>query len=514
MDQSNRFETSTRQDDSYRLLVEAVIDYAIYMLDAKGFITSWNPGARRLKGYSTAEILGQHFSQFYSDADRAAGLPGRALETAATAGKFENEGWRIRKDGTRFWAHVVIDPIRDPSGTLIGYAKVTRDLSERKLAEEQLVRAREELFQSQKLESIGRLTGGIAHDFNNLLMAVLGSLELLRKRIPNNPSVLPLLENAMSAAQRGAALTQRMLAFARRQELNPEPVDVNLLVRGMVDLLQRSLGPTILIETRFPPELAPALADPHQLELAILNLAVNARDAMPTGGSLSLSAREMFVSEREIGGPSYYVCISVRDNGEGMDEETLVRAMEPFFTSKGVGKGTGLGLSMVHGMANQSGGRLVLNSSVGKGTTAEIWLPVAATIPLRVHDRPSLKEDSILQARSLVVLAVDDDTLVLMNTAEMLAELGHKVLQAHSGKEALEIIAREGHVDLVITDQAMPHMSGAQLAKELRARWPELAIVVATGYAELPPEADSSLMKLSKPFGLDELQAAVDKAAS
>ena len=286
MDQSNRFEASPRQDDSYRLLVEAVIDYAIYMLDAKGFITSWNPGARRLKGYSTAEILGQHFSQFYSDADRAAGLPGRALETAATAGKFENEGWRIRKDGTRFWAHVVIDPIRDPSGTLIGYAKVTRDLSERKLAEEQLVRAREELFQSQKLESIGRLTGGIAHDFNNLLMAVLGSLELLRKRVPNNPSVLPLLENAMSAAQRGAALTQRMLAFARRQELNPEPVDVNLLVRGMVDLLQRSLGPTILIETRFPPELPPALADPHQLELAILNLAVNARDAMPTGGSL------------------------------------------------------------------------------------------------------------------------------------------------------------------------------------------------------------------------------------
>ena len=197
-----------------------------------------------------------------------------------------------------------------------------------------------------------------------------------------------------------------------------------------------------------------------------------------------------------------------------MDEETLVRAMEPFFTTKGVGKGTGLGLSMVHGMANQSGGRLVLNSAVGKGTTAEIWLPVAATIPLRVHDRPSLKEDSILKARSLVVLAVDDDTLVLMNTAEMLAELGHKVLQAHSGKEALEIVTREGNVDLVITDQAMPHMSGAQLAKELRARWPELAIVVATGYAELPPEADSSLMKLSKPFGLDELQAAVDKAAS
>ena len=278
-------------DDQFRLLVQGVTDYAIYLLDKEGRVTNWNPGAQRIKGYLSDEIIGRHFSQFYTDEDRKAGEPQRALETAEREGRFEKEGWRVRKDGSRFWAHVVIDPIRDDRGEILGYAKITRDITERRDAQQKLEKTREALFQSQKMDAIGQLTGGIAHDFNNLLMAVLGSLELMRKRLPDDPKLGALLENAVQGAQRGTTLTQRMLAFARRQELNQESVDIPELVRGMTDLLQRSLGPTVGIETRFPLVLKPIRTDANQLEMALLNLAVNARDAMPDGGQIVIAAR-------------------------------------------------------------------------------------------------------------------------------------------------------------------------------------------------------------------------------
>ena len=281
-----------RDQDTFRLLVSAVTDYAIYMLDPSGKVVSWNAGAQRFKGYTEPEIVGSHFSLFYGAEDVAAGLPTRVLEKAATEGKFEGEGWRIRKDGSRFWAHVVIDPVRDESGELIGFAKITRDLTERREAQLQLDRAREELLQSQKMEAIGQLTGGIAHDFNNLLTAVIGSLELVQRRMADDPRLSPLIANALQAAQRGSTLTQRMLAFARRQELLTEPTDVRALVAGMTDLLDRSLGAGITIVTRFPPSLGRVLVDRNQLEMAILNLAVNARDAMPEGGPLTFAAHE------------------------------------------------------------------------------------------------------------------------------------------------------------------------------------------------------------------------------
>ena len=375
---SDRLMASLSEDGRYRLLVESVTDYAIYMLDPDGIVSSWNPGAQRFKGYEPSEIIGRHFSCFYTEEDRRDGLPERALATAAREGRFESEGWRVRKDGTRFWTGVVIDPIRTPSGLLIGFAKVTRDLTERKQAQEALEQAREALFQSQKMEAIGQLTGGIAHDFNNLLSAVLGSLELLRKRMPDDPRLVRLLDNAVQAAQRGTSLTQRMLSFARRQELKPEPVDLPALVAGMSELLRTSLGPSVTVEMRFPPALKPVLADSNQLELALLNLAVNARDAMPKGGPLVISAREDRLPPDQCNlRPGLFVCLSVIDRGVGMDEATLAKAMDPFFTTKGVGKGTGLGLSMVHGMAEQSGGCLVLTSREGEGTTAELWLPIA-----------------------------------------------------------------------------------------------------------------------------------------
>jgi PAS domain S-box-containing protein len=362
MNQTNRHYPALTEAERYRLLVEAVTDYAIYMLDPDGIISSWNPGAERFKGYTAREIIGTHFSRFYSAEDQRAGVPARALETARTEGKFESEGWRLRKDSSRFWAYVIIDPIRSPSGELIGYAKITRDLTERREAQAKLEKAREALVQSQKMEAIGQLTGGIAHDFNNLLMAVIGSLELLRKRMPDNPKLTMLVDNALQGAQRGATLTKRMLAFARRQALTSERIEVPDLVRGMTDLLRRSLGQTISIETRFPLPLPPIQADANQLEMALLNLAVNARDAMPNGGQIILAARDETVTADVTDGlkPGRYVRLSVSDTGEGMDEETLARAMEPFFTTKGPGKGTGLGLPMVHGLAEQMGGRFIL----------------------------------------------------------------------------------------------------------------------------------------------------------
>ena len=506
MEQSDRFVASLTEAGRYQLLVQAVTDYAIYMLDPTGVVTSWNPGAQRVKGYAAAEIIGQHFSRFYTEEDQENGLPARALEIATREGKFENEGWRVRKDGSRFWAYVVIDPIRRPSGEILGFAKVTRDLTERKEAQQKLEETRDALLQSQKLEAIGQLTGGIAHDFNNLLMAVIGSLELMRKRLPDDPKLMTLLENALSGAQRGATLTKRMLAFARRQELKREVIDIPELVRGMTELLQRSLGPSVSIETRFPLVSKPVLCDAHQLEMILLNLAVNARDAMPDGGQIIIAMREEVLLP-DTGTrlkPGTYLCLTVRDTGHGMDEETLKRATEPFFTTKGIGKGTGLGLSMVHGVAEQSGGWFTLRSRKDEGTTAELWLPVAEGQAQADKASKRVGNAAVNQA-SLVVVAVDDDALVLTNTIAMLEDLGHTGMAASSANQALDILRQQDSVDLVITDYAMPKMTGLQLSAAIKKEWPKLPVVIATGFAEMDAEMGSSVTKLAKPFTQAEL---------
>lgn len=501
-----------QKEEQFRLLVQSVTDYALYMLDPEGYVSSWNQGAERIKQYRAEEIIGQHFSKFYTEGDRLKGEPQNALATARREGRFEKEGWRVRKDGTQFWANIIIDPIRDETGAIIGFAKITRDITERRETQKALEHAREALAHSQKMDAIGQLTGGIAHDFNNLLMVILGSLELAGKRLPDDARVATLISNATQAAQRGAALTQRMLAFARRQDLDLKPIDIPALVRGMTDLLQSSLGPSVQIETHFPLKLDLVHADANQLEMALLNLAVNARDAMPDGGSIVIAAREETVKPRSRSKlkAGRYVRLSVKDTGEGMDKTTLRRAMEPFFTTKGVGRGTGLGLSMVHGMTEQSGGRFFLKSQKGEGTTAEIWLPAAkATQPAQGG---RFIKDGATGTRPLVVLAVDDDGLVLMNTAVMLQDMGHTVFEATSGDQALEILRREPSVDLVITDHAMPRMTGAQLAAAIKAERPDLPVILATGYAELPPGVDANLPKLGKPFRQQELMQAVTAA--
>ena len=365
-------------------------------------------------------------------------------------------------------------------------------------------------MQAQKLEAIGRLTGGIAHDFNNLLTVVVGSLELLEKRLPADPKARRLLENAVEGAQRGVSLTRRMLAFARGQELDPRPVDVAGLVRGVAELMQRSLGATMTVELRCPIALPRAVVDANQLELALLNLLANARDATLPGGAVTVSAHaEQLAAAEGALKAGAYVCITVADAGRGMDAETLARAAEPFFTTKGVGKGTGLGLSVAHGLAQQSNGALVLKSEVGKGTAAEIWLPVSQ--PLSLTSAPA---DVAEEARrtATMVLAVDDDRLVLANTVAMLEAIGCRVVAANSGRQALELLQRTPEVKLMLTDVVMPQMTGVELARQALAQRPALRVLLATGYAELLTPEDRRLPRVNKPFRLRDLAEAVDHA--
>ena len=500
-------ERALRQsEERFRLLVQGVTDYAIYMLDPTGIITNWNAGAQRIKGYLPDEIVGEHFSRFYTEEDRASGLPQRGLDTSLREGRFESEGWRVRKNGERFWAHVVIDPISDDSGVHIGFAKVTRDVTEKREAQSALEEAKEAFFQAQKMEAIGQLTGGVAHDFNNLLMAIVGSLDLLRKHIPEDARSTRLIENAIQAANRGATLTARMLAFARRQELKLEALDLASLVLGMQDLLSRSLGGAVTVRTEFPEGLSRVSADANQLDLAILNLAVNARDAMPSGGEIHISAREVNLPGTP--GPDLpagrYVCLSIADTGEGMDEATLARATEPFYTTKGVGKGTGLGLSMVHGAAEQTGGKLVMRSRKGEGTTVEMWLPVAGHETPVIEPKAPLPDALVRPDPELTVLVVDDDELVLVSTVGMLEDLGYSVLSAVSGSDALRIFRSGRRVDVLVTDQAMPKMTGAELAAVVRSEAPTMPVIIASGFAEIP-SGTVDWPRLAKPFLQGEL---------
>ncbi len=365
-----------------------------------------------------------------------------------------------------------------------------------------------QIHEMQKMESLGQLTGGVAHDFNNLLMAVLGNLNLLQKRVPDDPRLRRLIEGALQGAERGATLTKRMLAFARRQELKPASVELPGLIDNMAEMLRRSLGPATHVTTTFQPGLPRVQIDPNQLELAILNLALNARDAMPLGGSLAIGARwETLARDNGLGlSPGPYVCMSVADTGSGMDEATLRRAVEPFFTTKGVGKGTGLGLSMVHGLAAQSGGLMRIASRVSEGTTVELWLPVSAAERAAPMPEPAAPGRVAPPCR---VLLVDDDALILTGTAAMLEDLGHRVIETGSAAAALDVLRGGTVVDLVLTDQAMPGMTGIELARQIRQTWPDLPIILATGYADLPGGDDLNLPRLSKPYLQEELAAQI-----
>ncbi|MBS0505135.1 MAG: PAS domain S-box protein [Proteobacteria bacterium] len=479
----------------FRLLVQAVRDYAIYMLDPDGYVVNWNVGAQVIKGYSEDEIVGQHFSRFYTPEDRAAGEPARALQQALKAGKYEREGWRVRKSGERFWANVLIDPVYDEAGKHIGFAKVTRDVTERKQAEDQLEETRAALAQSQKLLALGELAGGIAHDFNNLMTVVRGSAELLRRPDLPEDRRLRYLDAITATADRAARLTGHLLAFSRRQPLKPEVLDLARQLTAFAEMMSRMLGSTIQVRLDVHPELWRVEADPAQLETALLNVAINARDAMPQGGILTIAATNLESED--------LVCVALTDTGGGMSAEVMERAFEPFFTTKPVGKGTGLGLSQIHGFAAQTGGRAEIDSVLGQGTTIRLLLPRTQGTPVNGERVPTELPEG------LKILLVEDHDDVGEFARHLLEDLHCQVASATSGEQALSML--EGaSFDAVITDVIMPGMSGVELARRIRERMPGLPVLLASGYsADILSAEPGEFHLLAKPYGREELAQAL-----
>jgi PAS domain S-box-containing protein len=513
--------TAVESERQFQVLVEGVKDYAIYMLDPEGRVSTWNTGAERIKGYRAEEVIGEHFGRFYTEEDRRQDAPSSALLRAESEGRFESEGWRVRKDGSRFWASIIVDAIHDDTGKLVGFAKVTRDITESHQAQQILEQARERLLQMQKMEAIGQLTGGVAHDFNNLLMIILGNLETAQRNLGeltgNAASRLQrVIGNAMRGAQRAATLTQRLLAFSRRQPLNPRPLDVNKFIAGAVDFLQRSLGETVNVEAVGSGGLWHVEVDTNQLEASLLNLAINARDAMPEGGKLTIETSNAFLDQDYCRGnpevqPGQYVLISVTDNGTGMTRDVVERAFEPFFTTKIVGQGTGLGLSQVYGFVKQSGGHVKIYSELGEGTTVKIYLPrLVGTI----HANETGAAISNAPGSGETILIVEDDGDVRAYIVEVLRALNYSVLEAGDADSALGMFERKDEqVDLLLTDVVLPGINGRELARQLRVRRPGLKVLFMTGYSRNAiihqGRLDADIELIQKPIAQADLAARI-----
>lgn len=493
----------------FRLLVDGVLDYAIYMLDPNGIVSTWNRGAQRIKGYSQKEIIGTHFSQFYTPEDRAAGLPEKALAQARNGTPFEAEGWRVRKDGSRFWASVVLSAIRDENGTLLGFAKVTRDVTERMQSQEHLKRAHDRLAQSQKLEMLGQLTGAIAHDFNNLLMVISANAQLLQRRLVD-PFSLRAIEAVQQAASRGETLTRRLLTFARRQDLNPIVIDFTERFAALRDVLTSSAGPDINLVLETPPQLWSVMVDVPELERALVNLVVNARDAMRDGGVIKIVAENVCLTPDDALDDltGEFVSLRISDTGSGIDSEVLPRVFEPFFTTKGPEKGTGLGLSQVYGFARQSNGTVRIVSSTA-GTTVTIHLPRAVGSVVS----PANRGQGVAQGGSDRILVVEDNREVLNATTAFLEELGYHVSQADNADEALDCLVKDANFHLVLSDIVMEGtINGLGLAQRIRAQYPHIAVLLMSGYVPATQTVDNTLRILRKPCSLATLSSAIQDA--
>ena len=488
----------------FRILVQGVTDYAIYMLDPEGRVTNWNSGAEHIKGYSPDEIIGEHFSRFYTPEDFDSGVPKRALETARSTGRYEAEGWRVRKDGTRFWASVVIDAIKDQDGKLIGFAKITRDMTEKRETQLRLEESREQLYRSQKMEALGQLTGGLAHDFNNLLTAIMGASELALRNMQDPEKLKRLLDGVRGSAQRGAGLTKQLLAFARAQQLEIKQIDLQPFFAEVTTLVRPSLRSNIELVIETADQLWPVDADAGALELSLLNLAFNARDAMKDGGQLKISAHNVVLKGQPEGLKGEHVALTVSDTGPGMSAEIRERVFEPFFTTKGYGEGTGLGLSQVFGFSKQIGGGITVDSKPGAGATFTLYLPAS-----RLAATPDAAKPGGKRGHGKVLI-VEDDTLLAELAAGMLAELGFDGVVAHSAKEALEQL-KGRRPRLIFSDIVMPGgISGIELARNVRNRFPELPILLTTGYSE-EVGGSHGFPVLQKPYELDALAAALSK---
>jgi PAS domain S-box-containing protein len=487
---------------SFRLLVEGVADYALYMLDPTGLVTSWNIGGERIKGYSPEEILGQHFSRFYTESDRANGKPGRALSIALAQGRYEDEGWRVRKDGTFFWASVIIDAIRE-NGKLVGFAKITRDITERRDAQLKLDQMQRQLAESQKLDALGQLTGGVAHDFNNLLMVISASVYTLKKGTSEDARLQRAVAAIEAATKRGATLTSQLLTFARRQSLNPQPVNLADRIEAIREVLSTGVGSSINLAFDIDHDVWPVRVDVAELETALVNLAINARDAMPSGGTVLVTAHNQTVTG-EPGGADYVV-VSVEDGGVGIAPDVLGKVFDPFFTTKPIGKGTGLGLSQVHGFAHQAGGTVKVESELGKGTRVTILLPREPMCP---HAADS---EAVSTRGSGTVLLVEDNPDVASVSAGLLEQLGYTVRRALDADTALLEIEHKG-IDLVFSDIVMPgKMDGVGLAHRLKEIRPDLPVLLATGYSEAAVNVRGNFAILRKPYEIHQLSEAIGK---
>ena len=493
-------------DRQFRSLVAGVTDYALYMLDPTGIVSSWNAGAERIKGYTAEEIIGRHFSQFYKPEDRQAGLPNRSLAIAAATGRFEAEAQRMRKDGTLFWANVVIDAIRDESGKLIGFAKITRDVTERRNAQEALDRAQAQLAQAQKMEALGQLTGGVAHDFNNLLMVVSGQAQALMRRITDERNRRSL-EAILTAASRGETLTRQLLTFARRQPQNPRTVHPHQTVTAFRDVLASSARGKIDLHIEVPQDAWPVSIDIPEFELALVNLVVNARDAMPEGGSITVSGENVTLRGYETieGLQGEFVALGVTDNGVGIPPEILSKIFEPFFTTKNPGKGTGLGLSQAYGFAQQSRGAIAVRSRIGEGTCVTIYLPRSRE-PVTIAVAEPHKQ---LPGRGETILVVEDNPEVKSVAVTLLEQLNYRTVAVDDAKAALNFLSAGAPVDLVFTDVMLPgDLDGVALAHTINRRHPRVPVLLTSGYAKAL-NARHGLPILRKPYQIGALAEAV-----
>jgi PAS domain S-box-containing protein len=493
-------------EQRFRLLVQGVTDYAIFMLDPEGRVVNWNAGARRIKGYVAEEIVGQHFSRFYTEEDRAAEIPHRLLDRAKATGRSEAEGWRLRKDGSRFWASVVIDAIFDDDDGLLGFAKVTRDITDRREAQRSLDEWREQMAQAQKLEALGQLTGGIAHNFNNLLQIILSGVRIGQGLADDNQRLKRLLASMGEAASQRVGLTRHLLAFSRKLPTQPETINTIECLQGAVNLLRPSLRSNIRVDPNFDSDLWPVRVDVPQFELALLNVALNARDAMPGDGLLAFTARNETLHEAAPGLWGRFVAVRLRDSGTGIPKEVLGRVLEPFFTTKPVGEGTGLGLSQAYGFADHAGGTLRIESEPGRGTEVTFLLPAASAGAVAETNNPGRAPEPEVRVcdTTMRVLVVDDDAAVGRLASEMLESAGYAAERVTEPNAAMERLESGMRFDLVLCDVPMTAGSNSlDLPHEIASRWPDLPVLLTTTLAA--GAGGNGFPVLRKPYSTLEL---------